>query len=1722
MKVHVLKFGQKAVSGGCINFPVNVAEVCAKLPRTENDDGVILVHTGGFPGKPDGRWYSVNRENVLNAVNWLVNNNCLYSDVRVDTTCTCTAIGYSGHADTDEVGLEMGIVRMDYTIPNIEVDDILVGKENHHEVIHLGRVVAEPINLFTHPNAEEMAFPQLFPLGVNGFRAAREVRITALDYFQSRLLSADCRWRMNVPYCFWACNMVEQLRLQDQISIALRMRSSAQHSQCVDDIQLHSLTAGELKDGISENPQLSESCFAFMHNLRGTAAYWQRCKLEVFAMIRTLGPPTWFITLSADDLNWPDMLVLLANEAGMPHVSLANVHTLTAIERRKLVAGNPVTVARHFSHRFAMFVKNILKGSAKPIGEVVDFFWRIEFQMRGSPHVHSFWWVKDAPSTDTVEGLQAVPEFVDRFLSTQIPPEGSGCEELRSLVLRTQIHRHKDTCFKGGKRKCRFDFPRPITDVTRLRHNHDIGNRARFYVIKRAAGEEWVNAYNPQLLLSWKANIDVQMVGSVFGAVEYVVSYICKEETRKLMSLIDECLSELPQGASQRRRLSKIGNTMLTHRLLSAQEAAFRLCHLPLKGASRTTQYVSTERRSRRMRILRPRFQLQMLADSDTNVFQTGVYERYAARPSTAEFLNMSLAEFAVWYEYTGAPVNVSNPPKGHHQLQNGLGWVRKRTFSACLRVPHKTPEAHGDDYYYHLLLLYLPWRDEENDLLSGYPDAQSAFLGRHNELHYGDDTRYHQFANELQRTVLQLRELNRYGGDLYNGIAPSTLQTEMDAANEKPDIDPVLDPDAYGINADRLGDRAVDHRDGLPQSSSSQNECDAAIADEGMISAITRLTMSDREYELKVKSLNASQQKAFKLVVQYTRERVAHAQNPKHVNAAAPLRIFLTGGAGTGKSHLISVIREHVERAHTGLKHACLVVAPTGVAAFNIQGATLHRAFRLPVEHNEATEYKKLSCERLQELRRELKDVHVIIIDEVSMVSYQLFSFVHRRLMEIKGVEDDSIFFGGVSVIAVGDFYQLPPVRDSFLFQNGKDYVPGTTHLWRDLFQLIELEQNMRQKADASYARLLNHVRTGSHTYEDISMLQSRILSSDKLVKPPFSTALHLLPTVQQCNRHNNKCLDDVAVNSSVYEFIAKHSVVECGDLPPGVARSGEVPTQYIPRDDNDCAGLPHVLKLAVGAKVMLRRNIFCEDGLVNGARGIVVAFRWHYGGTSQAADGELPEAVLVKFDDPRVGRLTHVTALFGDCPVEAIEVKPITAQFHGKHSSVLERTQVPLILCWAATIHKVQGLSLDAAVIDLGPQVFEYGMAYVALSRVRTLDGVALLRLSPERVSASSFVSSEMERLRHQTHSGTNHCTSSVSHSKSSHQSPMSSRVLCVSKHKTLASAKQKCVHTSVWTQPRKGSKSGKKHHQSVHLHVNEVLQKAGLNRSKTLADCKKSAKQHCFATAKQIVPRRNVECSVQQMAGDSVMGQSLSTLPNTDVIYAGCEQCDPPSVVNRPLPGELWQREKISVLSQYSKMCVVDKLSSPDRLRPLQCDEISPHVRVRVLGDGNCLFRAVSRHVTGTECNHNAVRKATVKYLQQNPMLIEYLLIGVDAPLDPQKRKVFFNLKVREYLKNSQMAKSGEWGTDLEVFLLSSMLDVNIVVRQNYGQGRAWQCIGPTVDGINIVHNHALYLFNTRALDHYDCISSASVIVQICTSCTSCLIIANFFLCGSMQEV
>ena len=293
---------------------------------------------------------------------------------------------------------------------------------------------------------------------------------------------------------------------------------------------------------------------------------------------------------------------------------------------------------------------------------------------------------------------------------------------------------------KNGRQRCRFDYPKQPSPETRLKTNADGGNKARFYIIKREPGAEMVNPYNQHLLHAWRANMDIQVVGSVYGAALYVTHYICKDESQVLKQAIAEQLANLQEDATVKQRLRKIGNTLLSHHQLSQQEAAFLVTGLHLKGSSRATVFVSALPKCQRTRLVRPSYQLRELDDIDTNVFMQGLIDRYAARPTGAPFDSMTLAHFAVWYhtvcgssEEDEAETSSSRLPR--FQLQNGMGTIAQRRHQACLRVPVMTPESHGDNYYYHLLMLYLPWRQETEDLLGEYSTAQEALLAKKDRL---------------------------------------------------------------------------------------------------------------------------------------------------------------------------------------------------------------------------------------------------------------------------------------------------------------------------------------------------------------------------------------------------------------------------------------------------------------------------------------------------------------------------------------------------------------------------------------------------------------------------------------------------------------------------------------------------------------------------------------------------------------------------------------------------------------------------------------------------------------------------------------------------------------------------------------------------------------------------------------------------------------------------
>ena len=199
-----------------------------------------------------------------------------------------------------------------------------------------------------------------------------------------------------------------------------------------------------------------DKAYSFMKNIRGSPPYYQRTFYDSLAMIRQLGIPTWFFTLSAADLKWPDMIQTIARQYGVNYTD-DEVAVLSFDEKSNWLKRNPVTAARHFHYRLNVF---FLKSTAKPLGEIADYAIKIEFQARGPPHAHCVIWVKDAPEFG-VDNNDDVCDFTDQYVSCKVPAEDG---KLKDIVLLLQKHKHSSYCRRN--KTCRFSFPKPPSSKT--------------------------------------------------------------------------------------------------------------------------------------------------------------------------------------------------------------------------------------------------------------------------------------------------------------------------------------------------------------------------------------------------------------------------------------------------------------------------------------------------------------------------------------------------------------------------------------------------------------------------------------------------------------------------------------------------------------------------------------------------------------------------------------------------------------------------------------------------------------------------------------------------------------------------------------------------------------------------------------------------------------------------------------------------------------------------------------------------------------------------------------------------------------------------------------------------------------------------------------------------------------------------------------------------------
>ena len=261
-----------------------------------------------------------------------------------------------------------------------------------------------PVSFMTDKQCEELAFPTLFPMGRFGFTAKRDIKITPVKYFNARLLHYSGRFATNPEYLFFAQFIIEQKKISDSINIALK-KVSGQH-----------LTASTIRSDKQnfQNLICKDQAYLFMRQIPGSPPYWQKFMYEVVAMVKQLGIPTWFLTLSCADLRWPELFQIIARNQGI-NMTDEQIEALSYNERCSLLNLNPVVVAKHFQYRVETFFKEVLMSNATPIGKIIYYALRIEFQMRGSPHLHALVWTADCPKLSH-ETIPAYTKFVDKHV----------------------------------------------------------------------------------------------------------------------------------------------------------------------------------------------------------------------------------------------------------------------------------------------------------------------------------------------------------------------------------------------------------------------------------------------------------------------------------------------------------------------------------------------------------------------------------------------------------------------------------------------------------------------------------------------------------------------------------------------------------------------------------------------------------------------------------------------------------------------------------------------------------------------------------------------------------------------------------------------------------------------------------------------------------------------------------------------------------------------------------------------------------------------------------------------------------------------------------------------------------------------------------------------------------------------------------------------------------
>ena len=611
--------------------------------------------------------------------------------------------------------------------------------------------------------------------------------------------------------------------------------------------------------------------------------------------------------------------------------------------------------------------------------------------------------------------------------------------------------------------------------------------------LKRPPNSCFVNNYFSDGLLSWEANLDIQPVFNHYKAVAYMCSYLSKSE--------DECSQAMSQAVKEAfehnldnyQQMKSVAHSYVNKRECSIQECVYHiLAGQWLRKTFPGVIFANSNVPEKRYRICRDEKDISELPEDSTDIFKRNMIDRYIDRPNLsfgdgkysivdsfcfAEFLRYYyLAPFKSKDNDYQPEILQDDLVEHNHVLGNNyptqIPMMSSNEKLKCRKVPYVlkyyVPNKHTkpEEYAHHILFMYYPFRDE-NDLKSN-----NSYVEKLN-----------------QPNVLEVINLNRMKVEPYATLVEDAL--ERLATNQEANIDP------FGqCENNEVHDRLNEECQNLDIDESFRD--DMIYIDIGFgCNRSTLPVFQDSIISENIRSLNLKQRQVFEVIHKWSRDYVKNLSS-KVMKKVKPFHIFLTGGGGVGKSHLIKTIYMSINKVlmYKGgnpEKPRILLLAPTGVAAVNIDGTTIHTALGI----NVGGKLYPLNDRQRGILRNKLAEVKFIIIDEISMVSNVLLYQVHQRLNVIYGCSAE-LPFAGLPVLACGDLYQLPPVKGAPIYCNTgniKGYL--SLDLWRG-FKMAELTEVMRQQGDYNFISLLNEIRTGVVDNEVERLLLSRFVAKD------------------------------------------------------------------------------------------------------------------------------------------------------------------------------------------------------------------------------------------------------------------------------------------------------------------------------------------------------------------------------------------------------------------------------------------------------------------------------------------------------------------------------------------------------------------------------------------------------------------------------------------------